>query len=173
LCEPAVKVETGKLATPDEFRAALPSVIAPSLKVTVPALGVVGPVAWATVALSVVLWPNVDEFTELLSVVVVLSTTTSVPVFDAVPAWQVPPPLPASTVNVVEPGGVAFVVLMVSVEVALPPVLVSDPGLKDAVAPAGRAVVTLRGEVHELPLPLKLTVTVYPAELTGPTGLGD
>ena len=62
---------------------------------------------------------------------------------------------------------------MVSVELTLPPVLVTEVGLNDAVAPAGSAVVTLRGEVHELPLPLKFTVTVYVAELPGATGFGD
>ena len=55
----------------------------------------------------------------------------------------------------------------------MPPVLVTEVGLNDAVAPAGSAVVTLRGEVHELPLPLKFTVTVYVAELPGATGFGD
>ena len=152
----------------------VPSVVAPSLKVTVPALGVVGPVTLATVAVSVVDWPNTVGLTELASVVVVFSTTTSVPVFVAVPAWHVPPPLPASTVIVVEPGGVAFVVLIVSVDVGLPgPTLVTELGLNEAVAPAGSAVVTLRGEVHEVPLPLKLTVTVYAVELPGATGFGD
>jgi hypothetical protein len=121
----------------------------------------------------VVLCPKTDALTELVSVVVVFSTTTSVPVFDEVPAWHVPPPLAARTVNVVEPGGVAFVVLIVSVEVALPPVLVTELGLNKALAPAGSAVVTLNGEVHELPLPLKFTVTVYAVELPGATGLGD
>ncbi len=144
------------------------------MKVTVPALGVVGPVTLATVAVRVVLCPKVDGFTELVRVVVVFSTTTRVPVFDAVPAWQVPPPLAASTVNVVDPGGVAFVVLMVRVELTFPgPTLVTELGLNDAVAPVGRADVMLSGEVQELPLPLKLTVTVYVAELAGATGLGD
>jgi hypothetical protein len=143
------------------------------LKVIVPALGVVGPVVWATVAVSVVLCPKIDALTELVSVVVLFSTTTSVPVFAAVPAWHAPPPLAARTVNVVEPGGVALVVLIVSVEFALPPMLVTELGLNEALAPAGSAVVTLSGEVHELPLPLKFTVTEYAVELPGATGLGD
>jgi len=62
---------------------------------------------------------------------------------------------------------------MVSVEFTLPPVLVTELGLNDAVAPEGSAVVMLRGEVHELPLPLKFTVMVYAAELPGATGFGD
>ena len=50
-------------------------------------------------------------------------------------------------------------VVIVSVELALV-ALVTETGLNDAVAPAGRAVVTLKGEVQELPLPLKFIVTV-------------
>jgi hypothetical protein len=84
--------------------------------------------------------------------------TIRVPVLVAVPDWQVPPPFPASTVNVVEPGGVAPVVVIVNVEAAFPPVLVTEAGTKVAVAPVGKAVVTLRGEVQELPEPLKFTV---------------
>jgi hypothetical protein len=70
--------------------------------------------------------------------------------------------LPASTVKGNEPGGVAFVVLMVRVEFAFPPVLVSDEGEKETLAPVGSdgGVWMLNGEVHELPLPLKFTVTV-------------
>ena len=166
------KAEVERVATPAPFSVPVPSVVAPSLKVTVP-VGVVGPVTCATVADSVVGWPKSDGFTELVSVVAVFSTTTSVPVFVAVPAWHVPPPFPASTVSVVEPGGVAFAVAMVRVEFTLPPVLVTELGLNDAVAPTGSAVVTLRGEVHELPFPLKFTVTVNAVELPGATGFGD
>ena len=39
----------------------------------------------------------------------------------------------------------------------------TDAGLNDGVAPEGKPPVTLKGDVHELPLPLKLTVTVYVA----------
>ena len=59
---------------------------------------------------------------------------------------------------------------MVSVEFTLPPVLVTELGLNDPVAPVGSAVETLSGEVHELPLPLKFTVMAYAAELPGATG---
>jgi hypothetical protein len=172
LWDPAVRVETVSVATPAPFRVPVPSDVAPSRNITVP-VGVVGPVTRATVAVSVVDWPNVDGLAELVSVVVVFSTTTRVPEPVAVPAWQVPPPFAARTVKLVEPGGVAFVVPMVKVDVALPPVLVTELGLNEAVAPVGSAVVTLRGEVHELPLPLKLTVTVYAVELPGATVLGD
>ena len=167
-----MRVETVSVATPAPFRVPVPSDVAPSLNVTVP-VGVVGPVTRATVAVRVVDWPNVDGLAELMSVVVVFSTTTRVPEPDAVPDWQVPPLFPARTVTLVEPGGVAFVVPMVKLDVALPPVLVRELGLKEAVAPVGSPVVRLRGEVHEAPLPLKLTVTVYAVELPGATGLGD
>ena len=55
-----------------------------------------------------------------------------------------------------------FVVVIVSVDVAFPPVLVTDDGLKDATAPVGSngGVWMLSGEVHELLFPLKFTVTV-------------
>ena len=84
LCGPAVSAEVEIEAVP-ALRVAVPSDVAPSRKVTVP-VGVVGPVTLATVAVSVVDCPNTDGLTELVSVVVVLSTTTSVPVLDAVPA---------------------------------------------------------------------------------------
>jgi hypothetical protein len=114
----------------------------------------------------------VDGLTELASKVVVFSTTTKVPVPVAVPDWHVPPPLPASTVNVVEPGSVAFVVVIVRVEVGF--VFVTEDGLKEAFAPVGRVggVWILSGDVHALPLPLKPTVTTYTAEPAGATGLG-
>ena len=85
LCGPAVRAVVEIEAVP-ALRVAVPSEVAPSRKVTVPPVGVVGPVIWATVAVRVVDWPNTDGLTELVSVVVVLSTTTSVPVFDALPA---------------------------------------------------------------------------------------
>ena len=105
-------------------------------------------------------------------VVVVFAFTTKVPVFDAVPLWQVPPPLPASTVNVTVPTGVAAVVVIVKVDVTSPPVLVRELGLNEALTPAGRAEETLRGEVQELPFPLKFTVTLYVAVFPGDIGLG-
>ena len=160
LWEPPDRAATLRVATPDEFIEPVPSVAAPSLKVTVPAFGVVGPVTCATVAVSVVDWPNTVGLTELVSAVVVFSLTTRVPPPMAVPVWQ-PVPLPASTVKRKEPGGVADEVLIVRVEFAFPPVLVSEGGAKLALAPAGSdgGVWMLKGEVHALPLPLKLTVT--------------
>lgn len=53
LCEPAVSVDIGSVAVP-LLRVAVPIVLAPSLNVTVPPVGVVGPVTWLTVAVSVV-----------------------------------------------------------------------------------------------------------------------
>ena len=85
-CEPAVRLETGSVATPDAFRVPVPKVVAPSLNVTVPAFGVVGPVVCVTVAVNVVLCPNTVGFTELVSVVVVFSTIANAPAPVAVPA---------------------------------------------------------------------------------------
>ena len=79
LCEPAVSAEVEIEAVP-ALRVAVPSGVAPSRKVTVPPVGVVGPVTLATVAVSVVDCPNTDGLTELVRVVVVFSTTTKVPV---------------------------------------------------------------------------------------------
>src|SRR6266571_1123488 len=88
--------------------------------------------------------------------------TTRVPVAVAVPVWQ-PAPVPAVTVNAYEVGGVALgplaVVVMVKVELALPPVLVREVGLNTGLAPVGGAGAMLRGDVQELPFPLKFTVT--------------
>lgn len=96
-----------------------------------------------------------------VGVLVATVVTTRVPLPEAVPDWQVPPPFPARTVKVIEPAGVVpAVVVMVRVEVAFPPVLVTEVGLNDALVPAGKAELMLNGEVHELPFPLKLTVTV-------------
>ena len=79
---------------------------------------------------------------------------------EAVPDWQVPPLLAARTVKGNVPVGVvAVVVVMVKVEVTFPPVLVTVGGLKEADAPAGNALLTLRVELQELPFPLKFTVT--------------
>jgi hypothetical protein len=85
LCEPAVRLETARVATPDAFRLPVPRVVAPSLNVTVPPFGVVGPVVCVTVAFSVVLCPITDGFIELVREVVVVSTTVNVPVPVAVP----------------------------------------------------------------------------------------
>ena len=65
-----------------------------------------------------------------------------------------------------------MVVLIVKVELTLPPVLVTELGLNEAVAPVGRPEETLNGDVQELPLPLKFTVTVKVAELPGVIGEG-
>ena len=86
MCGPAVRLETARVATPDGFKGPVPSVAAPSLNVTVPAFGVVGPFVFDTVAVSVVLCPKVVGFAELVKLVVVSSTTTNAPVPVAVPA---------------------------------------------------------------------------------------
>src|SRR6187551_1405172 len=72
----------------------------------------------------------------------------------------------ASTVKPVEPLGVTAVVVMVSVEVldVSPAAKLTVDGLKVAVAPDGRAVVTLRLAVKSVPVaPLRFTVTAYVA----------
>jgi hypothetical protein len=79
LCEPAVSVDIGRVAIPF-VRAAVPICVAPSRNVTVPPVGVVAPVTCATVAFKFVDCPNVEWLTELVNVVVVLSTMTSAPV---------------------------------------------------------------------------------------------
>ena len=94
--------------------------------------------------------------------------TASVPFAVAVPAWQ-PAPLPAVTVNGYVPGcvrplaGPVFLVVMVNVELASPPVLIRGLGLNPlVVVPTGAGDVNARlsGEVQELLFPLKFTVTV-------------
>jgi hypothetical protein len=71
-----------------------------------------------------------------------------------------PAPLPAWTVKEVVPGGVEPVVVIVRVEVWVVPVLVTDEGLNEALAPVGNAVVRVRGEVQESLFPLNVTVIV-------------
>ena len=98
--------------------------------------------------------------TGLVSAVVVFSTTTRVPVPVVLFPLQALPVPAACTVKLVEPGGVAFVVLMVRVEVWSAPALVTELGLKKAVAPLGKLVVTLRFAVQLALGPLNPTVTV-------------
>ena len=69
----------------------------------------------------------------------------------------------ARTVNGVEPVGVAAVVVIVSVEVLerSAAAKLTVLGLNEALAPAGRAVVTLRSALKAVPAaPLRFTVTV-------------
>ena len=80
-----MRLDTPRVATPEAFNVPVPSVAAPSLNVTVPAFGVVGPLVFATVAVNVLLCPKTDGFTELESAVVVPSTIAKVPVPVAVP----------------------------------------------------------------------------------------
>jgi len=68
-CEPADRLETGRLAVP-ETRLTVPRTVVPSLKITEPA-GSGQPVTlklWLTVAVNVTDWPTVDGFAELASV---------------------------------------------------------------------------------------------------------
>src|SRR6266849_1006159 len=94
--------------------------------------------------------------------VTVFLPTTSVPL----PAEESPGTdgLEACAVKPVEPGGVAVVVVMVSVEVLTVSVLLKLTvlGLNEPLAPVGRAVVRLRFAEKGVPVaPLRLTVTVY------------
>ena len=117
---------------------AVPICVPPLRKVTVPPVGVVGPVTLATVAVKVVDCPKTDGFTELASVVVVFSTIMSVALPVAVPFWE-QVPLLARTLNVVEPGGVVLeFVLIVRVDVPSLVVLpLAELGLNVALAPGG------------------------------------
>jgi len=70
LCEPALSEEVVKVACPEALSVPVPSVVAPSLKVTVP-LGVPPPLAGVTVAVKVTAWPNALGFGDEDSVVTV------------------------------------------------------------------------------------------------------
>jgi hypothetical protein len=67
---PTASVEVLKVAVPEEFRVPVPSVVPLSLKVTVP-VGAAEPVAWATVAVKITVWPETAGFSEELTEVVV------------------------------------------------------------------------------------------------------
>ena len=85
--------------------------------------------------------------------------TTKVFLPVAVWGWH-PGPLPARTVKVVEPAGVAPVVEIVRVDVFPPGEFVTAEGLNTAEAPVGKIVVRLNGDVQEPAFPLKPTVIV-------------
>jgi hypothetical protein len=71
---PVVSVDVPKVATPLPFRSAVPSVVAPSLNVTVP-VGV--PAVDVTVAVNVTDCPNVDGFSAEVSAVAVAALLTT------------------------------------------------------------------------------------------------
>jgi hypothetical protein len=83
-------------ATPDPFSIPVPSVVLPSLKVTVP-VGVPDPGdTGLTVAVSVTDWPKTEGFTEEVTVVVVFAWfTVWVRVFDVLLAKAELPPYAA------------------------------------------------------------------------------
>ena len=74
-CEATESAAVANVPTPDPFSVPVPSVVAPSLKVTVP-VGV--PPAPVTVAVNVTDCPNTEGFSEDVSVVVLGLTTASV-----------------------------------------------------------------------------------------------
>ena len=65
--EPAVSDEVAKVATPEVLRVPVPSVVVPSLKVTMP-VGVPVPPLAVTVAVNVTDWPKAAGFCEDVSV---------------------------------------------------------------------------------------------------------
>ena len=68
--------EVLKVATPDPFRAPVPNVVVPSLKVTVPVGVPVPGKVTIDVAVKVTDWPNTDGFADGLTVVVVRALFT-------------------------------------------------------------------------------------------------
>jgi hypothetical protein len=72
---PTSKLLVLKVATPEPLRVPVPSVVVPSMKVTVP-VGVPVPVVGVTVAVNVTDWPNTLGFVLEVSVVEVASFTT-------------------------------------------------------------------------------------------------
>ena len=65
--EPAASDDVARVATPDPLRVPVPSVVVPSLKVTVP-VGAPVPPLDVTVAVNVTDWPNAAGFGEDVSV---------------------------------------------------------------------------------------------------------
>src|SRR6266567_3589136 len=79
LCVPTVKLEMLKVAWPEEFTDPVPSVLPPSLKVTVP-LRAAAPVepggVTLTVAVKVTDWPDAEGLSEEETIVLVLALLT-------------------------------------------------------------------------------------------------
>ena len=89
---PGARDEVLNWATPAVESVALPSVVAPSMKVTVP-VGVVVDCGEATVAVKVTFCPKVEGFSDEVSVVVVgAPLTTSTTVFEVLEPDSVLPP---------------------------------------------------------------------------------
>ena len=64
VCAPTLKPDVLNVATPDTFSAPVPSVVAPSLNVTVPVAVPVAGATTLTVAVNVTGCPNTDGFSE-------------------------------------------------------------------------------------------------------------
>jgi hypothetical protein len=104
------------------------------------------------------------------------AVTTKEPLLEALSA--VLSVLTACTLKIVVPPGVPVVVLMVNVDVLAVSVGVKETGFgeKDAAAPAGNVVVTLRFAVNapEDPEPVpRFTATINVAVFPAVTGFGD
>jgi hypothetical protein len=88
-CVATLSVDVEYVATPEPFSVVVPSVVAPSLKVTFP-VGV--PFDPETVAVNVTDWPKTDGFAlEVNVVVVAVEFTTCETVFDVLPLLSVSP----------------------------------------------------------------------------------
>jgi len=79
-CEPTLKVELLKVAEPAEFSVPLPSVVAPSKKLTEPVGIVVLPAGPVTVAVNITDWPKVDGFSDETSTVVDAAVVAGTPI---------------------------------------------------------------------------------------------
>ena len=80
------------VATPEALRVPVPSVVAPSLNVTVPdGMPPIGGMA-LTVAVKVTDWPNTDGLTDDTTAVVVLVFTVCVRADEVLVAWLALPP---------------------------------------------------------------------------------
>ena len=90
---PLFKFEIEKVACPDAFKVPEPSVLLPSLKVTVPAGTAVPGAPATTVAVNVTDWPLFDGLSEEITVVVVASLFTVWVRFEEVLVLNVASPL--------------------------------------------------------------------------------
>ena len=133
----------------------MPSVVAPSMKVTVPVAA-----DGVTVAVKVTDWPEVEGLIEEATAVVVFALLMfNVPVSVS----GVPPPA-AETVKIGVPAGVVVRVVMVKVDVFVSPLVkLTGFGENDDVAPPVNAGVMLRVTFRDAPLPVVFTLIVYVA----------
>jgi hypothetical protein len=92
-CIPTARFEVVNVATPEPFSVPVPSVLVPSMNVTVP-VGVVPPVGGTTVAVNVTLLPTVMLLAVVISVVVLVpiaAVTVTITAVEVLPAKLVSP----------------------------------------------------------------------------------